>query len=219
MDRSSPSPVRAPRGRRRCVRWLGVSTAALAACATTLGPDYEAAVERRPLAGENVRVVILRPRDRDDGAGSRAVIRIDGDRAGALAYGGYFFVDRPVGTFTVETLGRYAVFGTCELEITAKPGATVFLDLGPRLAYQLAGLAGATAGTLAGAVAVPQHVITLEQVIVNSGTAAMAAGSMAGEAAAVAVVGRTRPCGGPFQLEPLAAAAARERLEGLGWSR
>jgi hypothetical protein len=72
---------------------------------------------------------------------------------------------------------------------------------------------------LAGAAAVPQSVITLEQVIFNSGTAAMAAGAVAGEAAAVAVVGRRRPCGGPYQLDPLAEAQALERLDGLGWSR
>lgn len=209
------------RRRRRPIAWrLSWTAAVLAACAAPAGPGYREEAARQQLAGDHVRVVVMRPRDRDDGGnGGRAVVRIDGELEGAVAYGGYFFVDRPVGPFTLEASGRYATLGTCELQIEARPGATVFLDLGPRLAYQLAGLAGSTAGALAGAAAVPQSVITLEQVIFNSGTAAMAAGAVAGEAAAVAVVGRRRPCGGPYQLDPLAEAQALERLDGLGWSR
>ena len=227
MTHARPVAAPAPRARAgngrglRRGRWLhGICAAGLAACAAPSGPGFEWSAGLQPLAEDHVRVVVMRPRDGDDGAnGGRAVVSIDGEWAGALAYGGYFFVDRPAGTFTVAASGRYEVLGSCELRITAQPGANVFLDLGPRLSYQLAALAGSAAGTLAGAAAVPQRVITLEQVFVNSGTAAMAAGSVAGETAAVAIVGPTGPCGGPYELEPVAEAEAPGRLAGLGWSR
>jgi len=199
-------------------------SAFLTACAAR-GPSYEEVISTAtPLNRDDLRLVFLRPKDRDDGGnGGAATIRIDEEKVGGLAYGGFFFVDLPSGAHSLEVSGRYRTFGSCQLELTAMTGATVYVDVGPRTAYMVASLVGTVVGGAAGFAVVPNSEIGLEtlpvEMIVNEGTVALAAGSVAGEAVAVKIEGSGKPCSGPYQIVPMSEQDAVARVQGLVWSK
>lgn len=193
----------------------------LGACAAD-GPIYrDLAAEMPTLASDQARIVFMRPRDRDDAMnGGRAIIRVDGNEVGGLAYGGFFYTDLAAGPHTLTASGHYVAFGRCDLQFQANGGDMVYVDIGPRTSYMVASLVGSLVGGVLGAAAGPDVVIAPgEQVLVNSGTAAMAAGSLAGDAAGQLAAGPASPCGGPYRLDLLAEDQALGRLEALTLSQ
>jgi hypothetical protein len=194
----------------------------LGACAAS-GPSYqESAATAPPIANGAARLVLLRPKDMDDGGnGGGAVIRLNGEHAGSLRYGGFFHVDFAAGPALVMASGRYPSLGACEIQVMATAGETIYVDVGPRTSYMVASLLGSVAGGLIGSAAVPapETIASAIGIEVSGNTAATLAGSVAGEAAAVSAEGRHSACNGPYQLAQLPEQRALDRLEGLGWSR
>jgi hypothetical protein len=200
--------------------WLLLSASGfLSACAAP-GPSYDDVMAgAQPLAEDTVRLVFLRPRDRDDGVGDRgAVIRVNGRGAGAVRYGGFFFMDMAPGRISLAASGPYTAFGGCEIEIDAASGTTIYVDVGPRLSYMVAGAVGSVLGGATAAAVMPDVYGSAGEAVAVIG-AGGAAGSAAGTAAATGAESRDRACGGPYRLTPISEESARTRLGGLVWSR
>ncbi|KPK59342.1 MAG: hypothetical protein AMJ59_11270 [Gammaproteobacteria bacterium SG8_31] len=193
---------------------LALLATALSACAAR-GPGYQEIIaDAAPTDGEQTRVVFLRPKDRDDGAGGgRAVIRIDDKKTGALVYGGFFFVDLEPGIHSLMVSGRYPALGACELQFRAAGGGPVYLDIGPRVAHMIAGLVGGTIGLAV----VPLDVSTVSETMAS--TATIAVGSAAGSAAAETMEGQSKPCSGPYRMAYLTEEEALADLKALTWSK
>lgn len=171
-----------------------------------------------PIAGDAVRIFFLRPRDADDGSnGGAASIEINQERVGALHYGGFFYVDVAPGSTTLASYGRYRALGACEIDIAASPRSRIYIDVGPRLSYMIAGAVGGAVGGVAGAAAVPS-VYGGAGAAVATSAAGVATGSAAGTAAATAVESKGKRCRGPLKLELLAEEDALLRLTDLTWS-
>jgi hypothetical protein len=171
-----------------------------------------------PVAGDSVRIVFLRPKDADDGAnGGAASIEVNDERVGALRYGGFLYVDVPSGAAGLTAFGRYRALGACKIDVVTAPGSTVYVDIGPRLSYMVAGAVGGIVGGVAGAAAVPDVYGSVGSAVAT-GTAGIAAGDAAGTVAATSVEGRGNPCRGPYRLEVLPEPTALPRLAGLEWS-
>lgn len=168
-----------------------------------------------PVAATAVRVVILRPRDRDDGSnGGPAKIHINDRAVADLSYGGFYFLDTTPGAIAVTASGHYKVFGACEISIETAPASTIYVDVGPRPAYLIA----AMIGSVAGVAAVPDVYGSVGGAVAGT-TAGIAAASTAGSAATTAVAGQGKPCGGPYKLQLLSEEIALTRLKGLIWSQ
>ena len=193
----------------------------LAACAAR-GPSYpETMSKAAPLEQDQFRIVFLRPKDKDDGGnGGAATVFVDDARLGGLQYGGFFYADFPLGAHAVDVSGRYRAFGACQLQLNAAVSATVYVDVGPRKAYMVAGLVGTVVGAVAGVAAAPDTygystqgiasaVVPWQQMAVSSGV----------ETAAILVEASDKPCGGPYQLVPIPETDALARLQELAWSK
>jgi len=193
---------------------LALLATVLSACAAR-GPGYQEIIaDAAPTADGQTRVVFLRPKDRDDGAGGgRAVIRVDDKKTGALTYGGFFFVDLEPGIHSLMVSGRYPALGACELQFQAAGGGPVYLDIGPRMAHMIAGLVGGTIGLAV----VPLDVSTVSETMAS--TATIAVGSAAGSAAAETMEGQGKPCSGPYQMAILTEEEALADLGALTWSK
>jgi hypothetical protein len=165
----------------------------LTACATQGTGYVEAAAGAVPPGEGQSRLVLLRPRDKDDGGGGAAAMRVNG----------------PV---SIIASGPILALGACEIQLELASGETVYVDVGPRMSYMVAALLG----SVAGAVAVPatQAAGSVAEAMVGS-VAASAAGSAAGTAVAVSAEGRSLPCRGPYQLALVPESDAREQLQGL----
>lgn len=108
---------------------------------------------RRRLAQEylfyvavDTRIVFLRPGDSDDGSnGGAAPIEIDRERVGALHYGGFLFVDVKSSMTALTAFGRYRSSSVCDIDIAKTPGSIIYIDVGPRLSYMVAGAGPDTA--------------------------------------------------------------------------
>lgn len=187
-------------------------------CAAT-GPGYsEAIANAEPVPDDAVRIVFLRPRDRDDGSGGGAAsIEVNQERVGALRYGGFLYADVASGTIDLTAFGRYRAFGACEIDITTTPGSTVFVDVGPRLSYMIAGAVGGAIGGVAGAAAVPD-VYGSAGAAIATGTAGISAGSAAGATVGTTIEGKDKRCRGPYKLAVIAEEDALPRLTDLIWS-
>lgn len=187
-------------------------------CAAT-GPGYsDAMANAEPVPDDAVRIVFLRPRDRDDGSGGGgASIEVNQERVGALRYGRFLYADVTSGTMGLTAFGRYRVFGACEIDVTAAPGSRIYIDVGPRLSYMIAGTIGGAVGGVAGAAAVPNVYGSAGAAIVT-GTAGVAAGSAIGTAGATTVESKGKRCRGPFKLDLIAEDDALPRLADLTWS-
>jgi hypothetical protein len=190
----------------------------LGGCATP-GPSYEdVIVNAGPIADDAVRIFFLRPRDTDDGSnGGTASIEVNQERVGALSYGGFFYVDAKSGPTTLAVFGRYRALGACEIDIAASPESVIYVDIGVRLSYMIAGAIGGIVGGAIGAVAVPDVYGSVGAAIAT-GTAGVAAGDAAGAAAATGLESRRERCRGPYELELLAEGDALLRLTDLNWS-
>lgn len=193
--------------------------ATLAGC-TARGPVYQdATIEAVPLAADLTRLVFLRPKDRDDGAGGgRAVIRVNGEKAGGLAYSSFFYVDIAPGDLLLRASGPLQFLGACDLQLQATAGTTLFLDVGPRMAYMIAGSVGSLVGGALGGVATSNTFGSVGEAMVV-GTAAVATGAAVGEVAAVTTEAQGKKCNGPYKFAVISAADATERLHGLTWSQ
>ncbi len=171
-----------------------------------------------PVPDDAIRIIFLRPKDADDGSnGGAASIEVSQARVGALRYGGFFYVDVAPGTTALTAFGRYRALGACEIDVTAAPGSRVYIDVGPRLSYMIAGAVGGAVGGVAGAAAVP-NVYGGAGAAVATSAAGVAAGSATGTAAATAVEGKGKRCRGPYKLELIAEDDALPRLADLTWS-
>lgn len=199
-----------------CRRVPGLLCALLLAACAAQGPGYqEVMADADPVAANAVRVVILRPRDRDDGTnGGRAKIQVNDRAAADLSYGGFYFLDTTPGALTVRASGRYRVTGACEISIDAAPESTIYVDVGPRASYMIA----AMVGSVAGVTAAPDVYGSVGGAVAGT-TAGVAAASTADSAAASVVAGQGKPCGGPYKLQLLSEETALTRLEGLVWSQ
>lgn len=188
-------------------------------CATP-GPAYEEVMANaEPMPADAVRILFLRPRDRDDGSGGGgASIEVNQESVGALRYGGFFYVDVKSSNTDLAAFGRYRVFGACEIEVASTPGSKVYVDVGPRLSYMVAGAVGGALGGLAGAAVVP-NVYGSAGAAIATGTAGIAAGSAAGTAAVTTVEGKGKRCRGPYKLELIAEEEALPLLADLSWSK
>ncbi len=187
----------------------------LSACATPGMGYIEAAAGASPLGQGQARLVLLRPRDKDDGGGSPAAMRVNGDSVQGLSYGEFQFVDVAAGPVSIMASGPIVVLGACELQLELAVGETLYVDVGPRMSYIVAALLGSVAG--AAAIPAPQAAGSAAEAMVGS-VAAAAAGSAAGTAAAVSTEGRSLPCRGPYQLALVPESDARDRLQGLTMS-
>lgn len=184
----------------------------LSACATQ-GTGYsEAAASADSLGEGQARLVLLRPKDKDDGWGSAAAIRINGDEITGLSYGKFLFVDVPAGAVSISASGTIVALGACEIQVELAQGDTVYVDVGPRMSYLVAAAAGSLLGGLL--VPAPQAAASATEAVVGS-VLATSAGSTAGEVAAVSVEGRSQPCRGPFQLALMPESQAQDRLQEL----
>lgn len=190
----------------------------LGGCAAP-GPSYEDVMANAlPAPDDGVRIVFLRPKDADDGSnGGAASIEVNQARVGGLRYGGFFYVDVMPGTTALASFGRYRTFGACEIDVTAPPGSRIYIDVGPRLSYMIAGAVGGAVGGVAGAAAVP-NVYGGAGAAVATSAAGVVAGSAGGTAAATAVESAGKRCRGPYKLEPVAEEDALPRLADLTWS-
>lgn len=188
-----------------------------AGCAAS-GPGYDDVMANaEPILDDVARIVLLRPRDSDDGSnGGGASIEIDRKRVGALRYGGFLFVDVKSSTTVLTAFGRYRSFGVCEIDIATTPGSIIYIDVGPRLSYMVAGAVGAVVGGVAGAAAVP-NVYGSAGATIATGSAGMAAGSAVGTAAGTAVEHKGNLCRGPYMLAVIAEEDALPRLAELTW--
>lgn len=190
----------------------------LGGCAAP-GPSYEDVMANAvPMPNDTVRIVFLRPRDRDDGSnGGAASIEVNQRSVAALRYGGFFYADVASGTTALAAFGRYRMLGACEIEVTAAPGSRIYIDVGPRLSYMIAGAVGGVVGGVAGAAAVPTVYGSAGATIATS-TAGIAAGSATGTAAAATVESKAKRCRGPYKLDLIAEDDALPRLADLTWS-
>lgn len=195
--------------------WITLIALTLTGACATHGANYKVVTaDAEPMTANLVRIVFLRPRDRDDGSGGGpAYIRLNDERTGQLRYGGFFHVDTASGIIALMASGRYPIFGACEISIEAPAGSTVYLDVGPRLSYMIA----ATIGTIAGAFATPNVYGTIGETAVGV-TAGTAAGSTVGSGAAIVLEGTGKRCGGPLKLELISEQSALQLLENLQWS-
>lgn len=184
------------------------------------GPGYEDIVATGlPVPNDTVRIVFLRPKDADDDSnGGAASIEVNQDRAGALPYGGFFYVDTAPGPTALTAFGRYRALGVCEIDVATTPGSTVFVDVSPRLSYMIAGAVGGTIGAATGAVAATDVYGSAVAAIAGV-TAGTIAGDAAGTTAAVAAEAAGRRCRGPYQLVIIAEDDALPRLSDLTWSK
>jgi hypothetical protein len=184
----------------------------LTACATQGTGYVEAAAGAVPPGEGQSRLVLLRPRDKDDGGGGAAAMRVNGDLVQGLSYGEFLFVDVAAGPVSIIASGPILALGACEIQLELASGETVYVDVGPRMSYMVAALLG----SVAGAVAVPatQAAGSVAEAMAGS-VAASAAGSAAGTAVAVSAEGRSLPCRGPYQLALVPESDAREQLQGL----
>lgn len=201
------------------LRAMYLSILLLCAGCATPGPPYEDVMAKtRPVPAHAIRIVVLRPKDRDDGAnGGAARVEVNHAPAGALHYGGFLYVDVASSTTVLAAFGRYRPFGACEIDITAEPGSTVYVDVGPRRSYMIAAAVGGVAGGVAGAAAVPDVYGSAGSAVVT-GAAGMAAGSAAGSAVATTAEARRERCRGPYQLVVMSEEDALPHLAGLTWS-
>ena len=192
-------------------------TAALVGCAAT-GASYKetTAESSTPVAADQARVIVLRRKDRyDDYSASKAVVRINDRVAGKIRYGGFFYADVPPGQVKLLASARNTGYGTCELRIPIAAGTTTYVDVAPRMAHSLAGLAGSAAGVAAvgtdGAATLTEALITDPA---KAGVASTAGGAMAQGAESTG-----EECGGPYALTQLADADALRYLDELAWSK
>lgn len=104
----------------------------LGGCAITPGPGYEDVMARAvPMSDDAVRIVLLRPKNRDDGSsGGAASIELNQQLVAALFYGGFYYVDVPSASMALTAFGRFRAFGACEIEDSAAPGSKVYIDAG-----------------------------------------------------------------------------------------
>ncbi len=190
----------------------------LAACAAR-GPSYgDVSTSSAPVAANQSRVVMLRRKDRyDDYSSSKARIRINAQDAGQLAYGGFFFIDVVPGTVSLLASARNSAFGTCELQVPAVAGGTIYVDVAPRTEHIVAGLAGSMAASSAVANA-SDGASTLPEAMITEPAKEGVAGAAGGAAAQMAESSGKR-CGGPFALIPLVPADALRYLDTLAWSK
>lgn len=188
----------------------------LSACATQGTGYVEAAAGAVPPGEGHARLVLRRPKDGDDGVGSPAALRVNGDRIEGLSYGEFLSVDVETGRLSIMASGPVVALGACEIQFELAAGETAYVDVGPRMSYMVAAASGSVAGTLA--IPAPQAAGSATEAVVGS-VAAASAGSAAGAAAAVSAEGRSRPCRGPYQLARMAESDARDRLQGLTTSK
>lgn len=191
----------------------------LVGCAQS-GPRYDdVMLNAVPIPDDAVRIVFLRPTDGDDGSnGGAASIEVNQERVGGLRYGGFLYVDVTSGTTGLTAFGRYRALGACEIDIETASGSRVYVDVGPRLSYMVAGAVGGAVGGVVGAAAVPDVYGSAGSAIATS-TAGIAAGSAAGTAAATTVEARGKRCRGPYKLELIDEEAALPLLTDLTWSK
>jgi len=191
-------------------------TAALVGCAVTGASYKETTADSTPVAADQARVILLRRKDRyDDYSASKAVVRINDRVAGKIRYGGFFYVDVPPGQVKLLASARNTGYGTCELRIPIAAGTTTYVDVAPRMAHSLAGLAGSAAG--AAAVGTDGAATLTEALITDPAKAGVA--STAGGAMAQGAESAGKECGGPYALTQLADADALRYLDELAWSK
>ena len=191
-------------------------TAALAACAATGASYKEITADTPPVAANQARIIVLRREDRyDDYSASKAVVRINDRVAGNIRYGGFFFLDVPPGKVKLLASARSIGYGTCELQLPLAAGTTTDVDVAPRMAHSLAGLAGSAAG--AAAVGTDGAATVTDAVLMDPAKAAV--GSTVGGAMAQGAESAGKECGGPYALIQLADADALRYLDELAWSQ
>lgn len=191
---------------------------AMAGCASQ-GARYPEviALAGAPPSG-HARIVLLRPDKRFDNYSlSRAVIRVNDRSLGKLAYGGFLFADVTGDETVLEASARNRWYGSCALRVKANAGDTLYVDVAPRPANIAAEIVGAVAGEAV--VGGGSGNAGMNEILVDKRAAEVAAASTAGGAAASAIEGAGKECGGPFRLTPIAAPAALEQLDRLSWSR
>ena len=217
-----PGGLMASEKLRRASTTLAATLGALLTACVAQGPSYQEVTAATPLADGETRLVFLRPKDSDDGAnGGSALIHVDRETVGKLAYGGFLHVDRAPGPISIRVSGRYQTFGACEMRLDADAGDTIYVDVGPRMSYMVASLLGSVAGGLIGSAVVPapEVVSATAEVVLNTSTVADAAGSAAGQAAAIAIEGGGRDtCAGPYRLGVMSEGEALRLLQGLARS-
>jgi hypothetical protein len=192
----------------------GLPLVALVGCAAQGARYSEFVAHQNPVASGQARVVLVRPRGRyDDYSLTRAVIRVNDQKVGKLAYGGFLLVDVAAGSIAVMASARNQFYGTCELRIETAPGDTVYIDVAPRSANIVASVAGAAVGVVAAGGGATH--VGMDEILVNQTAAPAAAASAAGGAAASAVESTGEECGGPFSLTPMDETAALRQLDSL----
>jgi hypothetical protein len=191
---------------------IATFVALFSGCAVQGTGYVEAAANAVPPGEGQARLVLLRPRDKDDGSGSRAAIHVNDDPTRGLAYGEFLFVDLAAGPVSIRASGPIAALGACEVQVELAPRSTAYVDVGPRMSYMVAAAAGSLLGGLV--IPAPQAAASVTEAMVGS-VVATAAGSGAGEVVAVSAEGRALACRGPYQLALLPEAEASYRLQGL----
>ncbi len=187
------------------------------------GPLYvEFAAASIPPAADRTRIILMRPDDRyDDYSASRAVVRVNDQEIGQLAYGGFLTVDVAAGDVTVWTSAKNR-FGnplikSCELRLSTSPGATVFVDVAPRKASILAGVIGSAAGAAAVSAPSTYGIAEIGEAMIVDPLIESAAGEV-GAVVVSAAESAGKTCGGHFRLAVLGAEVAHPRLERLRMS-
>ncbi len=180
---------------------IATFVALFSGCAVQRTDYVEAAANAVPPGEGQARLVLLRPRDKDDGSGSRAAIHVNDDLTTGLAYGEFLFVDLAAGPVSIRAAGPIAALGACEVQVELAPRSTTYVDVGPRMSYMVAAAAGSLLGGLV--IPAPQAAASVTEAMVGS-VVATAAGSGAGAVVAVSAEGRALTCRGPYQLGSVA---------------
>ena len=197
---------------------LALLSMALGACVAN-GPRYHEMMAVAESQQENTRVFLLRPADRWlDYRASPAVVRLNGERIGRLWFDGFFYVDVPPGSLSLEVSARSLVYGVCRLELEAGPGETVYLDVRVRTAHRVAGGAGMIIGGELASAALLGPVTHADDNFPAAEIAVAAIGTEIGVAAGSAAESAGKECGGPFVITAVSEEQAVRRLDGLAWS-
>lgn len=173
-----------------------VAAGLVGACAAR-GPSFTEASEEIAAAPEDVaRIVFFRTRDSALYIARKATITVDGQKAGATAYGGFHYVDVSEGAHQLRA-DMWDAPGRCELTLVTSAGQTYYFQVDPRTesfgAFSVAGFAAD---------------------VVSSGVVSGLAGGLVGSAAE----SYGKKCGGAFRLYPVDEQTSLSKLRDLSLS-
>ena len=101
--------------------FVALALSGLGACAS--GPTYDALhASEPPVAADSARIYFYRAAEMA-GSAVQPSVKINGETVGDAVPGGYFYVDRPAGTYEISTSTEVKE----AISVTVKPGETRYV--------------------------------------------------------------------------------------------